>query len=52
MEERNFKILEKALAGIELTEEDTRFMKWIAGWDDWTVQRFVGIIKKCREADN
>lgn len=46
------KILEKALEGIELTEEENRLVEWIAGWDLWTVQQFRQIIKKCRESDN
>lgn len=46
------KILEKALDGIELTEEENRLVEWIAGWDLWTVQQFGQIIKKCRESDN
>lgn len=46
------KILKNALEGIELTEEETRFLKWISGWDRWTVQRFAQIIKKCRNLYN
>ena len=52
MSEEYLKILEKALGGIELTEEENRLVKWIAGWDLWTVQQFRQIIKKCRESDN
>lgn len=42
---RVFKILEKALEGIELTEEENRLVEWIAGWDLWTVRQFRQIIK-------
>lgn len=52
MSEEYLKILEKALEGIELTEEENRLVEWIAGWDLWTVQQFGQIIKKCRESDN
>lgn len=45
------KMLEIALEGIELTEDEGRLIKWIAGWDLWTVQQFVQIIKKCRGAE-
>lgn len=45
------KILDKALEGIDLTEDEGRLIKWIAGWDLWTVQRFVQIIEKCRRSD-
>lgn len=41
-------ILKKSLEGIALTEEEDRLIKWIAGWDLWTVQQFVQIIFKCR----
>lgn len=51
MEERYFKILQCALEGIELTEEETRLLKWIAEWDGSIVRRFVQIIKKCCESD-
>lgn len=50
MSEEYLKTLEKALEGIALTEEENRLLKWIAGWDLWTVQQFVQIIKKCRES--
>lgn len=52
MLEEDLKILEKALEGIELTEEENRLVEWIAGWDLWTVRQFRQIIKKCRESDN
>ena len=52
MSEEYLKILEKALEGIELTEEENRLVEWIAGWDLWTVRQFRQIIKKCRESDN
>lgn len=42
------KILDKALEGIDLTEDEGRLIKWIAGWDLWTVRQFVQIIEKCR----
>ena len=41
-------ILKISLEGIALTEEEDRLIKWIAGWDLWTVQQFVQIIFKCR----
>ena len=52
MLEEDLKILEKALEGIELTEEENRLVEWIAGWDLRTVRQFRQIIKKCRESDN
>ena len=45
MSEEYLKILEKALEGIELTEEENRLVEWIAGWDLWTVRQFRQIIK-------
>jgi len=50
MPEEYLKILKKALEGIELTEEENRLVKWIAGWDLWTVQQALQIIEKCRKS--
>lgn len=52
MEERYLQILKNALEGIELSPDDAKTVKWIAGWGDGTVQRFVQIIKKCRNLQN
>ena len=41
-------LLEQTLDGIELTEEDSRFLRWICGWDHWTAEQFRQIIGKCR----
>ncbi len=43
-------IIKKALKGIALTEEEDRLIKWIAGWDLWTMQQFLQIIIKCRKS--
>lgn len=48
MSEDFLKELKKSLEGIDLTEDEDRLIKWIAGWDLWTAQQFVQIIKKCR----
>lgn len=50
--DRNIKIIEKELEGIELDEDDTRLIKWISDWDLWTVNQFVEIIKKCRKTED
>lgn len=52
MSEEFLKELKKILEGIELTEDEDRLIKWIAGWDLWTVQQFTQIIKKCRMPAN
>lgn len=39
----------KALNGIELTAEETRTIKWIAGWDDHTIDNIISIIQKAKE---
>lgn len=52
MSEEYLIILKKALKGIDLTEEEDRLIKWIAGWDSWTLQQFVQIIFKCRMPEN
>ena len=46
------KILECALEGIQLSEDEVRLVEWIMEWDMWTVQQFVQIIKKCRLPEN
>lgn len=50
--DRNIKIIEKELEGVELNEDDTRLIKWISDWDLWTVNQFVEIIKKCRKTED
>ena len=52
MSEEYLEGIKKELEGIELTEDEERLIKWIAGWDLWTVQQFRQIIKKCCESDN
>lgn len=43
-------LLDKALEGIVLTEDEKKLIKWILGWDRSVVERFANIIKKCRES--
>ena len=38
------KILECALEGIQLSEDEVRLVEWITGWDLWTVQQFSQIV--------
>ena len=42
------KILECALEGIQLSEDEVRLVEWITGWDLWTVQQLSQIVEKCR----
>lgn len=41
-------MLKKSLEGIELTDDEERFIQWIAGWDIWTIQNLVHLFNKCR----
>lgn len=50
MSEEFLKELKEILEGIELTEDEDRLIKWIAGWDLWTMQQFLQIIIKCRKS--
>ena len=45
-------LLKKSLDGIELSEDEVRFVKWICGWDVWTVHQLTQLIKKCRISGN
>lgn len=56
--ERYMDMLNQALDGVELTQDEKGFVEWIAGYDLYTVQGFCGIVravekKKCtrRQAD-
>jgi len=49
MKKEFLKILQNALKGIELSEEEISLIKWIADWDLSTVQIFSQIINKCRD---
>jgi len=40
--------LMQSVEGIDLTEEEQRFLYWIAGYDKWTVDNLCSVIKKCR----
>ena len=42
--------LRSALAGIELTEQEERYIRWLAGWDLETVETFAGLFEKCRKS--
>ena len=34
--------------GIELTEREARFLDWITGWDDYTIQNMRTVLEKVR----
>ena len=34
--------------GIELTEREARFLNWITGWDDYTIQNMRAVLEKVR----
>lgn len=40
--------LRSALEGIELTEQEDRYLYWLSGWDLETVETFAGLFEKCR----
>ena len=48
MKEKLLRELREALEGIELAEDEQRFLNWISGWDEWTADQLVSIIGKCR----
>jgi hypothetical protein len=40
--------LRSALDGIELTDQEDRYLYWLSGWDLETVETFAGLFEKCR----
>ena len=42
--------LRSALGNIELTERESRYIRWLAGMDRETVEVFAGLFEKCRAA--
>ena len=49
MIEKKMNMLKRILKGVELSCDELQFLKWLSGWDIWTVQQMVSIIKKCRD---
>lgn len=43
---RYIDMFNETLGYIELTKSEEEFMQWIAGWDDWTINNFISVIKK------
>lgn len=41
--------LRSALGDIVLTEQEQRYISWLAGMDRETVETFAGLFEKCRE---
>lgn len=41
--------LESALEGVELTEQEERYLEWLLRMDTETVEVFAGLFEKCRE---
>lgn len=39
----------ESLEGIELTENEGNFLKWLSGWEQSTIDNFINIIKKARK---
>ena len=39
----------ESLEGIELSEKESDFLKWLSGWEKSTVDNFISIIKKARK---
>lgn len=40
--------LKSALDGIELTDQEVRYLSWLARMDQETVETFAGLFEKCR----
>ena len=40
----------ETLEGIELTEDEGDFLKWLSGWEQPTVDNFISIVKKTRSS--
>lgn len=40
--------LRSALGDRVLTDQEARYLFWLAGWDQETVETFAGLFEKCR----
>lgn len=41
---------EEVFQGVELTDKEVRFLGWIIGWDNWTIQNMRTVLQKVRAA--
>jgi len=39
----------ESLEGVELSADESGFLKWLSGWEKSTVDNFISIIKKSRK---
>lgn len=47
-QKKHYQQMMKELEGVELTEKEHRFVKWLAGLDSYTVDNFSSIVVKLR----
>ena len=45
----NMKLIEDALQGVELTEDERKSLEWLSGWEKSTVENIVAAFRKVRE---
>ena len=44
--------LEAALAGVELTEQEKRYLEWLSRMDGETVEVFAGLFEKIKKPED
>ena len=42
----NMKLIEDALQGVELTEDERKSLEWLSGWEKSTVENIVAAFRK------
>lgn len=47
-EQENYDKL-RAAAGIDVTESEDRTLRWLAGWDNATIENLVSIFRRAKE---
>lgn len=48
-QEKNLVKLKNSINDIDLNEEETRVLTWIAGYDNFTVDNMISIFEKIKE---
>ena len=50
-EARRIAELNEIFGDIELTEAEMRMLIWLAGWDEYTIENVLSVIRKAMEAE-
>ena len=50
-EARRIADLNEIFGEVELTEDEQRILIWLAGWDEYTIENVLSVIRKAMEAE-